>query len=566
MRSPSSRPPPPPGERLPRRLSRKQCSSGRAPHKGSVALDPAAGALPTDFRAQRPLSSASTFGTSGGSSRARNPSRPMDDESRSPARPCRKAPQTAACAGSAPRASSPAVMPARTSPEPETPRPELPLSSCQSRPSGVAIHDVAPPSPTTACARPARSRAAPSGSFSISSSSTCSARAISVGLGVNTTRPRRCCTQATSAVTQASARASSASGPERSGSSRAPNSWISSASAMPGPMRTASAPVARSRTVSAASALIPPDPVSGRPRTRASGSAAAANGATEAAVATWSLPAPARIAASPASSTAPRVSALPPITRTEPRAFFPPVGSGSGQPRRSSEVTSVGSGVLGGIGLLRDVLGLGDDVLDLVEGDQPEAAVGVALVAGQGGVGDLLLLVDGQQLLLGELLQHVPEHHDHGLVGDDQQPLAVVAQALGRQQAADPQRDVGPALPARRPVVELAEQVAPPRLVGELLPDAGPGHAVERPEVALAQPLVGAHADVQLRRGQLGGGQRPVERGAQRGGGPVVVGQVGQPRAQRLGLRVPGVGQLDVGIADVELQPARSRLLRLRVG
>ena len=66
---------------------------------------------------------------------------------------------------------------------------------------------------------------------------------------------------------------------------------------------------------------------------------------------------------------------LPPITRIEPRAFFPPDGSGSGQSRSTAGVTSVGSGVRRGIGLLGDVLGLGDEVLDLVEGDQPEAAV-----------------------------------------------------------------------------------------------------------------------------------------------------------------------------------------------
>ena len=100
----------------------------------------------------------------------------------------------------------------------------------------------------------------------------------------------------------------------------------------------------------------------------------------------------------------------------------------------------------GRIGLLRDVLRLGHEVLDLVEGDELEAAVGVALVAGERGVGHLQFLVDLEQLLLGELLEDVPEDHHDGLVGDDEQPLAVVAEPLGRQEAADPQGDVGPAL------------------------------------------------------------------------------------------------------------------------
>src|SRR5215217_5455885 len=167
-------------------------------------------------------------------------------------------------------------------------------------------------------------------------------------------------------------------------------------------MRTASAVSARSRTVSAASAVMAPPSVSASARTRASGRAVAAKGAIEATVATWSLPAPARMAASAASSTAPRVSVLPPMTRIEPRAFLPPDGSGSCHLRSTSGVTSVGSGLPGDIGLLRDVLVLGDQVVDRIELLEHQVAPGVHLVAGQGGVGDLFLPVDGQQLLLRE--------------------------------------------------------------------------------------------------------------------------------------------------------------------
>src|SRR4051812_4097229 len=411
--------------------------------------------------------------------------------SRSPARPCRCEPQTAACTGSAPRASSPATIPARTSPDPETPSPAPPLSSRHSRRSGAAIHDVAPPSPTAAFARPASSREAAAGSSSISSSSMCSAIASSVGFGVRTTRASRWRRQPTSAVTLASPSASSATGPCRCGSSRSPKPWVSSTSCMPGPMRTASAAAASSRTTSAASARIAPLSLCGSACTSASGSAVAANGATDSAVATWSLPAPARSAASAASSTAPRVWLLPPITGIGRRAFLPPVGSGSAHSRSSGGVISAASGLLGGMRLLRDVLVLGGEVFDAVELHQPQLAV-LGLVAGERGVGHALRPVDLHQLLLGQLLEHVPEDHDHRLVGDEQQPLAVVPQRLGGQQAADPQRDVGPALPARRPVVELAEQVPPLGLLRVLLADPGAGHPVEGAEVPLPQPLVAA--------------------------------------------------------------------------
>ena len=50
------------------------------------------------------------------------------------------------------------------------------------------------------------------------------------------------------------------------------------------------------------------------------------------------------------------------------------------------------------------------------------------------------------------------------------------------------------------------------------------------------------------------------------GGRPLVLRQRGEVLAQRLGLAAAGVRQGDVGVADVELQPPRAGLLRLRVG
>ena len=67
--------------------------------------------------------------------------------------------QQAACAGSAPRDSSPASNPASTSPLPEVPSPASPLSSRQPRPSGAA---TCPYSDTTASYRAANSAASAS--------------------------------------------------------------------------------------------------------------------------------------------------------------------------------------------------------------------------------------------------------------------------------------------------------------------------------------------------------------------------------------------------------------------
>ena len=203
------------------------------------------------------------------------------------------------------------------------------------------------------------------------------------------------------------------------------------------------------------------------------------------------------------------------MTRIEPREFLSPVGLRAAASRGAPPaVTSVGVGVVWGAASGSSVTSSASAsrCSTSLNVGQAQVAVGVAVVAGQRGVGDLLVLVEREQLLLGQLLQHVPEDHDHRLVRDDHQPLAVVPQAFGGQQAADPQGDVRPALAARRPVVELAEQVAPLRLVRELLADAGAGHAVEEAEVALPQPFVGAHPDAELLRGQLRGGQRAVER------------------------------------------------------
>ena len=170
--------------------------------------------------------------------------------------------------------------------------------------------------------------------------------------------------------------------------------------------------------------------------------------------------------------------------------------------------------------------------------------------------------VDLQQLLLVEALQHVAEAHDHRLVGEHPDALAVVPVPQVVEQAAHAQHHVGPALPARRLVVELAE----PRAAGGLLgmPGADPraGQAVEDAEVALAQPLVEDHLDAappHRALGRLGG---PAVRRAQHDASAAGLVRARQPRADRVRLVAAGRGELHVGVPHVEVEPLGARASR----
>src|SRR5947209_3247815 len=63
-------------------------------------------------------------------------------------------------------------------------------------------------------------------------------------------------------------------------------------------------------------------------------------------------------------------------------------------------------------------------------------------------------------------------------------------EVYGVEHRAKPEDDVGPALAARRPMVELPEPPAMRRFFGESVPDACGREAVEDAELALAQPLI----------------------------------------------------------------------------
>ena len=209
--------------------------------------------------------------------------------------------------------------------------------------------------------------------------------------------------------------------------------------------------------------------------------------------------------------------------------------------------------------------GPGLEVLVAGERLQHETAGSLA-VAGDGGVGDRRGAVDLQQLGLVEPLQRVAERHDHRLVGEQPHPLAVVPLAQVGQQAARAQHHVGPALPGRRLVVELADVGAALGLLGIPRPDALAGQAVEQPEVALAQALVHQQLDVEV-------GQR----GAGRVGGASVgraddevrslpLREPCSPPAEGARLLLAVGGQLDVRVACRELEPLGIRVTGLVVG
>src|SRR5919112_4113595 len=107
--------------------------------------------------------------------------------------------------------------------------------------------------------------------------------------------------------------------------------------------------------------------------------------AVDSVTASWSRPAPARSAATPASSTAPGVNRAPPTTRTVPRDFLSPCGSGSGHSRSTRGVMTCSSDRLGIDVLLPGRRGaLAVQVLDRVEQFRLELAVHAPPAADRG--------------------------------------------------------------------------------------------------------------------------------------------------------------------------------------
>jgi len=144
---------------------------------------------------------------------------------------------------------------------------------------------------------------------------------------------------------------------------------------------------------------------------------------------------------------------------------------------------------------------------DLVVGLQTQPPLlGVQDVGRDRAVGDVALGVDVQDGLLVHALEHVAAEQHHDLVGHEQHPLTAGVDPDLVQHGPQPLCDIGPGLPARRAVVELAEQGPPLGLLGELRGDAAARQPVEHPELPLPQALVDDGRQVQtcLLQGDLG--------------------------------------------------------------
>ena len=236
-------------------------------------------------------------------------------------------------AGSRPRASRPAMMPASTSPEPAVARPISPSSRWNAAPSGPTMWVRADFSTAMTPKRVAARRALASGSASISAISVSSSRAISPGCGVITARAPWSAAHWSTPLWDRPARATASRTAgvcpvcrNSAAISVAAASW----SIMPGPARIARQSRARAARSSVSPGSMPPEVVSAIEKTRASGIATARGRAIAAGTASCTFPAPARSAAVAASSAAPGTSGLPATTSTRPRASLSPCSSGPG--------------------------------------------------------------------------------------------------------------------------------------------------------------------------------------------------------------------------------------------
>ena len=89
-----------------------------------------------------------------------------------------------------------------------------------------------------------------------------------------------------------------------------------------------------------------------------------------------------------------------------------------------------------------------------------------------------------------ELLEDVAEAQHDDLVADDQHAPVAIMEVDRVEHRAQAQDHVGPALAARRPVVEFAEPPAVRGFFREALADPERGQPVEDSELALAQALI----------------------------------------------------------------------------
>src|SRR5690348_1488595 len=88
------------------------------------------------------------------------------------------------------------------------------------------------------------------------------------------------------------------------------------------------------------------------------------------------------------------------------------------------------------------------------------------------------------------MLQDVAHAQNHHSMADDQNSLAAVFTRQHFGSAAQAEDDIAPALAARRPVIEFAEQSAEFSLVRIAFHDADGGEAIENSKFLFAESLV----------------------------------------------------------------------------
>lgn len=133
------------------------------------------------------------------------------------------------------------------------------------------------------------------------------------------------------------------------------------------------------------------------------------------------LPGPARNAASLARIAAPGISTAPAIITTRPRAsvLVSPAGSGSGQPRTNASVMSCASS-----GSDRRIGVVCDSLTGLTHWGDEVKQIGGSFAACDRAIREIVLAINRENFLLGELLEQVQlAKHDDG-VADNQHALA----------------------------------------------------------------------------------------------------------------------------------------------
>ena len=170
--------------------------------------------------------------------------------------------------------------------------------------------------------------------------------------------------------------------------------------------------------------------------------------------------------------------------------------------------------------------------------------------------------------MLGHALQDVAEQQYHGVVAHQHHAVAAAQRVQFAEHGPQPQRDVRPGFPARRPVVELAQPPPSFCFFGQPVLHAEAGEHVQNAQFAVAEPLVGADGHRPARRldgdfgslvgAHIGGGNHDV--------GTQLFGDIRQCAAQGLDLFPACGGQLDVGVAGGDVDHVRAGLLGGRGG